>query len=122
MPTAYTNLKGSLVLNAVHKIRNILAVSVSLTVATTLVSTTPVVAHNLQCADYEMMTETLREQYGDTVAGRGVTNAGEMLELLLGREAGSWSLIVVNPGGLTCLIAGGNGWRDVEQIPAGPRV
>ena len=41
------------------------------------------------------------------------------LEIFSAANGQSWSLVISNPNGTSCLIVGGDSWRDVPRVPAG---
>lgn len=60
----------------------------------------------------------LYEGYGESVTWRGISSVGNiMLELLVNKETGTWTLLTVNTEGKTCLRAGGDGSRTLKISP-----
>ena len=72
------------------------------------------VAQGAPCAPRDVVLETLKKKYGERPVALGVTLSGALVEVLAS-EAGKWTIIVTAPGGPTCMVASGEGWR---QIPA----
>ena len=50
--------------------------------------------------------------------GVGVTDAGNLLEVLSANDGSAWSIIVTTPEGMTCLVATGEAWREVREPAA----
>ena len=72
------------------------------------------VAQSLQCGSRDALLGALAERYQERPVSRGVTGSGALLEVLAG-PSGSWSILVTTPGGPTCLVSSGEGWR---RLPA----
>ena len=73
-----------------------------------------VLAQGPQCGARETLLRALAEGYQERPVGRGVTSSGALFEVLAG-PAGSWSVLVTVPGGQTCLVSSGEGWRRLPQ-------
>ena len=84
--------------------------------ALTLVATPfAVLAQGAQCGPRDALLRALAEGYQERPVGRGVTSSGALFEVLAG-PAGSWSVLVTVPGGRTCLVASGEGWRQLPLV------
>ncbi len=49
----------------------------------------------------------------------GLTATGSMLEVLAA-EDGSWTIIITQPGGPTCMVAHGGAWQNVARVASSP--
>lgn len=74
-------------------------------------ATTSAVAQGLACAARDIVLGHLAARYGEHPISLGVTATGSLLEVLASPD-GSWTIIVTQPGGPTCLVISGDGWRD----------
>lgn len=75
-----------------------------------------------QCAARDAVLERLSSTYQEQPVSIGVTATGSLLEVLASPE-GSWTIIITVPGGPTCLVSSGEGWRGAPvQIAEKPRV
>lgn len=70
----------------------------------------------------DAVLKSLHKKYGESVTDRGITAAGAMLEVLTDPVDGSWSIIVTIPGGETCLVGVGDGWRNVTEVSLDPAI
>ena len=79
----------------------------------------PVVAQQGQaCTDRTKALETLAKRYSETPMGRGITTRGHMMELIVSPD-GTWTLLVSQANGdLACMVAAGEGWRQVDEPKA----
>ena len=97
----------------------ILAIGLGLAVLNTTAFSTPASAQP-QCDQRENVLQLLSKKYKESPVAVGVTNNGGLVEVLSTNEGGTWSIIVTTPNGLSCLVAAGEGWRDVEQASLDP--
>ena len=89
---------------------------------TTTFAAVPAVAQQPQCAARDAVLERLSSSYHEEPVSLGVTATGSLLEVLASPE-GSWTIIITVPGGPTCLVSSGEGWRGAPvQIAQDPRV
>ncbi len=72
------------------------------------------------CDDRAKIVPRLAEQYQEQPRGRGVDGRNVLIELFISPN-GSWTLLVSQPNGISCLIAAGQGWLEIPYIPDGPR-
>ena len=81
----------------------------------------PADAQAPKCAPRDALIDSLSRKYDETPVSMGVTSSGSLIEVLAS-PGGSWTILVTVPGGPTCLVSSGDGWRDsplqVAQDPA----
>ncbi len=65
------------------------------------------------CVLHDAALQQLSKAYGEHVAGRGLTADGKIMFELLTSEGGSWTLIMTDVDGNTCMLAGGDVWLDL---------
>jgi hypothetical protein len=66
------------------------------------------------CKPYATAIAILRDQYGETLQGRGLMGRGDVkvvLELWSNMTTGSWTAIRVLPNGCTQSVQSGDGWH-----------
>jgi len=71
----------------------------------------PAAAQAPQCGAREALLDRLSSKYEEEPVGIGVTATGSLLEVLAS-PSGTWTIIVTVPGGPTCLVSAGEGWRN----------
>ncbi|MCB1341372.1 MAG: hypothetical protein KDK24_09975 [Pseudooceanicola sp.] len=81
-----------------------------------ILAAAPAAAQNSDCGPHESVVATLAAKYGETIKAMGLEQRGAMLEVFASDETGSWTIVVTAPGGLTCLIASGQGFDAVGEI------
>lgn len=75
----------------------------------------PVLANQHCRLDGEIITDYLKDKYGEGPVIRGVADSGQvMFELWANPATGTWSFISQSPGGAVCIHASGG---EFEQLP-----
>lgn len=56
--------------------------------------------------------------YGERPVSIGLTDTGNVIEVLKSEDGGTWTIITTRPGGLTCIVQTGERWQQVgRQAP-----
>lgn len=71
-----------------------------------------------RCDARQKIVSLLDEKYGERAQAVGVTGDGRLIEVFASADGRTWTIIVTNPQGLSCLLAAGEGWR--ARKPATP--
>ena len=90
----------------------------------------PVGAHaqtksqTLLCDQRASIIGHMAEKYREAPVAIGVTSTGSIVAVLTTGDGTTWTIIVSNPNGTSCLIAAGEGWRALRFniTAADPRV
>ena len=64
-----------------------------------------------QCDQRARVIGHLAQKYKEAPVAIGVTSTGGMVEVLTTGDGGTWTIILSNPNGTSCLVAAGEGWR-----------
>lgn len=72
------------------------------------------------CGPREKILEVAKEKYNEDPVSAGVAVNGQLVELLLDREDGSWTIIVSRGDGVSCVATTGEAWMEVDAVPSGP--
>ncbi len=67
-----------------------------------------------QCDQRAKIIGHLARKYQEAPVAIGVTTAGGMVEVLTSGDGGTWTIILSNPNGTSCLVAAGEGWRALR--------
>ena len=74
------------------------------------------------CADRDSIIMKAIEKFGEEPHSYGIAGGGEyMIELLVNRETGSWTVIGFTAMGRACVLASGTDWTVGEPLPWGTR-
>ena len=78
-----------------------------------------------QCDQRAKVIGHLAQKYKEAPVAIGVTTSGGMVEVLTsGDGGGTWTIILSNPNGTSCLVAAGEGWRalPLDKSASDPHV
>jgi len=67
-----------------------------------------------QCDQRARVIGHLAQKYKEAPVAIGVTSNGGMVEVLTTGDGGTWTIILSNPNGTSCLVAAGEGWRALQ--------
>lgn len=68
-----------------------------------------------KCGKYSEITGFLTDQFGETLQSFGSMFNGSVLFTFANNETGSWSVLIVAPSGVTCVMATGNSYSIEPQ-------
>lgn len=71
------------------------------------------------CAPTANVTKMLLDKYGETPAIAAITDDNSPMLIFSNPKTGTFTVTIRRPGGLTCLMTGGNSWTPVEQPKEG---
>ena len=72
------------------------------------------------CTSHEAATTQLEKQVNERVAGRGLANRGKAMIELFVSEKGSWTVVISDPKGRSCVLATGDNWQQVPLLVGDP--
>ncbi|MGH6854019.1 MAG: hypothetical protein ACREDX_00680 [Aestuariivirga sp.] len=92
-------------------------VSSLLLAAVTMVYAAPADAQSA-CGERTKFIETLAQQYQERPSAFGIAGQRNLVELFVSKS-GTWTMLVTQPSGKSCIVAAGQSW---EQFPATAQV
>ncbi len=81
--------------------------------AAMLLGPTGALAQTQQCDQRPKVLGYLAQKYKEAPIAVGVTSSGGIVEVLTTGDGQTWTIIVSDPNGTSCLIASGEGWRTL---------
>jgi hypothetical protein len=96
---------------AMNKPNRILPTTVA---AAMLLAPTAALAQTQQCDQRTKVLGHLAQKYHETPVAIGVTSSGGLVEVLTTGDGETWTIILSNPNGTSCLVAAGEGWRSLD--------
>jgi len=82
--------------------------------AITFVMFSPASAQQAVCGDRNEIVARLESGYQESTSGLGLSATGGLVELYTS-EKGTWTLMLTQPNGVSCLIAAGDNWENVDS-------
>ena len=81
----------------------------------------PAYAQQAVCGARDEIVSRLENGYQETASGAGpIVGGGAVIELYTS-DAGTWTLVLTQPNGVSCLIAVGKNWETLKPKPTGPK-
>ena len=68
------------------------------------------------CAHREVVVKRLAERYDESFTGGGMRDGQAVFEVWASKERGTWTILLTQPSGLSCVMASGTNWRDGPAI------
>ena len=84
-----------------------------------LVASTVMAQGQPQCGERDKVLDQLAQKYQEAPVAIGVTTTGGLIEVLTAAKGETWTIIVTTPQGMSCMVAAGEGWRDIRLQPQG---
>lgn len=64
----------------------------------------------------------LQGNFSETPVAIGLSNTGGVVEVLTSPDGGTWTIIVTDPRGITCLMAAGEAWEAAKRTLTGQKI
>jgi len=69
------------------------------------------------CGEHESLVEKLATDYSESRKSVGLSASGDVVELFAS-TAGTWSVVLTNVTGVSCLIMSGENWEEYKSAKA----
>lgn len=95
-----------------------------LAAAVSVCMSAPAMAQQQQnCGARETVVDRLSSKYGESRQSIGMAPKGRVVEVFASQETGTWTITVTTPNGMTCLVASGQSYENLDEPvkPAGIR-
>ncbi len=69
------------------------------------------------CAPRDTIVSLLAERYGEARQSVGVAANGGLVEVFASDETGTWTLTITTSTGIMCLVASGQAFERVHDVP-----
>lgn len=87
------------------------SVLVAVLVAAFFMAASPVGAQAL-CGQRDKMVAGLETRYAEVPVAMGLASTGAVVEVFAS-GAGTWTIVMTHPNGLSCLLVAGEGWETL---------
>ncbi len=68
-------------------------------------------AEQMVCGERANMVRLLSDKYGETRRSMGLTDGQAVVEMYASDETGSWSILITDTQGTTCMLAAGTAFQ-----------
>ncbi|PHQ98458.1 MAG: hypothetical protein COB40_00065 [Marinosulfonomonas sp.] len=69
-----------------------------------------------KCLDRDTMVQILETRYNETLSSVGLQGSSQLLEIWRSEASGSFTVLITNPEGTSCIVASGQNWLTFESI------
>ncbi len=76
----------------------------------------PVSAQPTTCGPRDRIVGQLSEKYGEIRQGAGLRSATQILEVWSSKKTGSWSVLITDSNGVSCIMAAGQNWVENPEF------
>ncbi len=76
--------------------------------------TAPAAVAQPVCGSHQSISENLKKSYTEAPISMGVTSGGGIIEVFSSPK-GTWTLVITQPNGVSCLIAAGKDWEELPK-------
>ena len=83
---------------------------------TLAVLASPLAAQGRNCAPRDVVVERLATGYGETRQSVGIGLNHAMVEVFASEDTGSWTILVTQGSGITCIVASGQSYENVAEV------
>ncbi|MGB0928879.1 MAG: hypothetical protein ACPGVA_16825 [Pikeienuella sp.] len=66
------------------------------------------------CANRAEIVAGLAAKYGEVRQAAGLDLSGNMVEVFVSGDTGTWTILVTLPAGVSCIMSGGKHWSTVK--------
>lgn len=66
------------------------------------------------CAGRDQIVERLTNGFGEGLAGGGLRSESQVLEVWAAPETGTWTILITQADGTTCVMASGTNWHQQD--------
>ena len=71
-------------------------------------------AQQMVCAPYPRVVESLGGTFGELPRFRALDKRGGLMMALANAKTTTWTMIVVRPDGVACVVGAGEGWTEMQ--------
>ena len=82
----------------------------------------PAAAEQQVCGKRADVIKQLSVKYSEAPAAMGLSSDGGVLEVLASADGNTWTIIVTQPDGLSCMVAAGEYWETTLKVATGAGV
>ncbi len=72
----------------------------------------------MACTERKAALRHLGGKFLEAPVAMGLTNTGEVLEVLTSDAGRSWTMLITMPNGTTCMVAAGEAWKTIPSVAA----
>ena len=90
------------------------------TIALALLVTVSTANAQEACLPRDLAVERLGKQFDEHVVGQGLVSGGRVMAEMFVSKTGSWTVLLTNTEGLSCVVASGESWSKTTVLAGDP--
>jgi hypothetical protein len=71
-----------------------------------------------ECASRPEILKQLSDRFKEAPVALGLAKNGSVIEVLTSEDGETWTIMVSQPNGPSCLVAVGEGWEELKRVGA----
>jgi hypothetical protein len=83
----------------------------------TVVTVTSSTAALAVCADRDAIIASLSKNYSEKHLASGFQSSAGLMEIWVSEPDGTWTILMTQPNGMTCIMASGTHWLEEDAMP-----
>ena len=68
------------------------------------------------CGPRDQLVAKLEDSYGESRMGAGLRGSASVFEIWASASSGTWTILVTNTEGVSCVMASGESWHEMPAI------
>ena len=72
------------------------------------------------CVTHKNVVEQLANGFSEVPIAIALTRDGNVIEVFSGGDRATWTIVMTRPDGMSCLVASGDSWENLPELPSGP--
>ena len=72
------------------------------------------------CASHEAVSKQLEQRHAEVPVAMALADSGKLLQVFARADGDSWTMVLTQPDGTSCVAASGRYWQPVTAKPLGP--
>lgn len=69
------------------------------------------------CAQRDVVVDRLESKYSERLTAGGLQSSKSIMEVWVSEEKGTFTVLLTNPNGLSCIVASGTNWYVETDAP-----
>ncbi len=72
------------------------------------------------CASHKKVVEQLANGFSEVPIAIAITSGGNVIEVFSRGDRATWTIVMTKPDGKSCMVAAGETWESLPELPSGP--
>ncbi len=72
------------------------------------------------CVTHKNFVEQLANGFSEVPIAIAITSEGNVIEVFSRGDRATWTIVMTKPDGKSCMIAAGETWESLPELPSGP--